>query len=542
MKKHNIVKVVLITLLVFMLLTWILPAAYYSGDFIDQGRLQMGLFDLFNYPVTALSYFGYIAFYVMMVGGFYGILHKIPAYRTFLDKMVARFKGKENLVLTLMMVVLAVITSVCGVQLGLFLFFPMLVSIILLMGYNKMVAALTLVGSTVVGLAGTTYAYGNTSVILSILGLEITYETLSKVIILVLGLVLLVVNVMLYIKKHATEKIVKKESRKEEIVKEEVKPVVKKTTVKKTAKKPEVKKTTKTTKPTAAKSVKTTKKTAKKTTKAFAKLDKVLVVKEKKNPVDTEFVPEVQAGVHKIWPFVVSICLMAVVLVLAFMPWSNGFGSQAFDNATTAVTEFELFGFPLFGKLLGTVNAFGSWTLIDMLAVMFVVVVFLTLVYKIKLDDIFDGFTVGVKKSLPVALLVVLIYTCLVITTYHPFQLVIYKFILGSVTKMNYGTALLSTIAAFLAGVFNVEPLYAFQSVLPYLSGLLADTAAFPTVGVIFQSVYGLAMLVAPTSVVLMAVLSYLGVSYKEWLKTVWKLLVEFLVVLLIVFAILVLL
>ena len=42
MKKHNTFKVVLITLLVLMLLTWILPAAYYSGSYVDQGRVQMG--------------------------------------------------------------------------------------------------------------------------------------------------------------------------------------------------------------------------------------------------------------------------------------------------------------------------------------------------------------------------------------------------------------------------------------------------------------------------------------------------------------------
>ena len=88
MKKHNTVKVVLITLLVFVLLTWILPAAYFSGQYVEQGRVQMGLFDLLNYPLTALSYFGYIAFYIIVVGGFYGVLYKIPAYRTFLDKIV----------------------------------------------------------------------------------------------------------------------------------------------------------------------------------------------------------------------------------------------------------------------------------------------------------------------------------------------------------------------------------------------------------------------------------------------------------------------
>ena len=49
MKKHNTFKIVLGTLLVFAILSWIIPAAYYSGEFVDQGRVQVGLFDLFNY-------------------------------------------------------------------------------------------------------------------------------------------------------------------------------------------------------------------------------------------------------------------------------------------------------------------------------------------------------------------------------------------------------------------------------------------------------------------------------------------------------------
>ena len=88
MKKHNTIKVVLITMLVFLLLSWILPAAYYSGQYVDQGRVQMGLFDLFNYPITAFSYFGYIGLFFILVGGFYGILYKIPAYRIFLERIV----------------------------------------------------------------------------------------------------------------------------------------------------------------------------------------------------------------------------------------------------------------------------------------------------------------------------------------------------------------------------------------------------------------------------------------------------------------------
>ena len=169
MKKHNAVKVVLITLLVVLLLSWILPAAYYSGEYVSEGRVQMGLFDLFNYPLTSLSYFGYIALFFVLVGGFYGVLYKIPAYRTFLDKIVSIFDGKEKLFISIVIILFAVLVSVCGIHYEIFLFFPFIVALIYLMGYDKIVAAMTMVGSIAVGLAGSTYAYNNLNVLISTL-------------------------------------------------------------------------------------------------------------------------------------------------------------------------------------------------------------------------------------------------------------------------------------------------------------------------------------------------------------------------------------
>ena len=173
MKKHNTVKVVLITILVFLLLSWILPAAYYSGQYVDQGRVQMGLYELFNYPLTAISYFGYIGLFIIFVGGFYGILYKIPAYRTFLDKIVAFFEGREKIFLAIVSVLLAFGVSICGLQVAFALFIPFIVALILLMGYDKIVAAMVVVGSMAAGLIGTTYSLTNMNVVLSTLSLDL---------------------------------------------------------------------------------------------------------------------------------------------------------------------------------------------------------------------------------------------------------------------------------------------------------------------------------------------------------------------------------
>ena len=180
MKKHNTIKVVLITMLVFLLLSWILPAAYYSGQYVDQGRVQMGLFDLFNYPLTSISYFGYIGLFFILVGGFYGILYKIPAYRIFLERIVKLFEGKEKIALSIMVAIIALLVSICGIQFGIALFIPFIVALILLMGYDKITAALVTVGGAIAGLIGTTYAANNTGVLTGSLALDTDFELFGR--------------------------------------------------------------------------------------------------------------------------------------------------------------------------------------------------------------------------------------------------------------------------------------------------------------------------------------------------------------------------
>ena len=93
-------------------------------------------------------------------------------------------------------------------------------------------------------------------------------------------------------------------------------------------------------------------------------------------------------------------------------------------------------------------------------------------------------------------------------------------------------------VAALLASVFNVDLIYVSQNVLPYIETVITNTELYPLIGVIFQSIYGLVCLVAPTSFILMGTLCYLNVSYKQWLKHIWKLFLALLAVLAVVFLI----
>ena len=540
MKKHNASKVVLITILVFLLLTWILPAAYYSSEYVDQGRVQMGLFDLFNYPLTSLSYFGYIAFFLILVGGFYGILYKIPAYRSFLDKIVGAFKGHEKWVLCVLTVLVAVLVSICGVQIGIALFIPFIVSLVLLMGYDKIVAAFVTVGSIAAGLIGCTYATANTSLLFGALSVNEKggYPIILRFGVLVVCLAILIVYMLLYIKHHsANVKIEKKTVRKVENKDLEEKVVEEKVEVSKKTNSSAKKSSNSSNKKSKSTGKKSTKKSSSKSrrsdNKAALKEEDIIVVKE--SMMEEDLVPKTDAHNHRVWPFTFTFSLLFILFVLAFIPWS-AFKVTLFDDVTKAVQEFTLFKFPIFTKVLGNVNSFGNWTITDLFLPMAFVVTLLGLIYNLSFKEVYEGFIEGAKKALAPAAIVILLYTVLVLVTYHPFQLVIYKAILGLTKGFNVAT---TTLVAFLAGVFNVDISYSFQSVVPYYTSVVTNVESFKVSAIIFQAMYGLTILVAPTSLTLMATLAYLDIPYSKWLKNAWKFILSVFVVLLIFFIVL---
>lgn len=516
-EKHNALRMLIVTLLYFGLFSWFLPAAEFQSEFATKGFSQIGLFDLLsNYFSTSIQYFGTFALFVLVVGGFYGVLHMIPGYRSLLDKIVSGLEGNEKLFICVVIILTAVITSVCGMQLGLLIFFPLLASIILLLGYDKITVALTLVGSTMVGIMGTTIASTNISYLVQYLaGTEesVSFNTAlgTRTAILLLGIVLLVIATFRYMKKSATVKgSVAAKTTETPVIIKEIKAedkVVKKTT----------KKVTK----------KTTKNGNKKANRAMAVERDVIAGDTAGSNV---LIPKEVSGKHSTLPIVIAFAVIFVIFVLAFIPWSTTLGINWFDTATKNFTEFkdfQLFEFALFGKILGNTNAFGAWAITDIVPLLLLTCLFLGLVYRIKFADLLDGFFRGVKKAIIPAAIVILVYVGLVIVTFHGYQLSIYDSVLGLAHgHYNVLGQILTAIVTMLAGLFNSDPTYVFNAVVPYFTSIFQDAAVYDRVMVLMQSMYGLVQLLAPTSLILVIVLSTLNVSFKEWLKNTWLLLV----------------
>lgn len=463
MKKHNLLKILLLVCLGVALLTWILPVTYFNDGIKTAAREPVGLFDLFGYPYQTLNYFSYLIVFILVVGGFYGVLSKTGAYRNMLDKIVKGFKKKESIFLVLTVTILSVLVSVVGFNITVLFFLPLIVSLILLMGFNKVVAALTIVGSYTVGLIGATYT-NLLSTYSTILTVNYNTEILTKLILLVLGIILLSFNLVAYTKKNKKEKEIQ----------------------------------------------------------------------------DENLVPEKVTTKKAKWPLIVIIDLIIVLMILGFMNWSSAFGIELFEDIHETMKQVALGEnkFFIFDHLLGQVNAFGAWSEVEAISLLLIASLVVGLTYKLKVSDIFVAFKEGAKKFVYPSILMMLIYAVLMMIAIHPVMLTFLKPMLTLTKGFNIAT---SSIAAFVAAGLNGEHYYTVNSIVPYLVELANNKDLNPLVLIVTQSMFGVAQLVLPTGIILVCTLSYLDVSYKTWLKNVWKFLVELLVILFIVFIILML-
>jgi uncharacterized ion transporter superfamily protein YfcC len=460
MKKHNLLKVVLLTLLVVIVAAWFLPVTNVTnGEFVTKDASNAGLFTIGNNFSTAVQYFGSIAIYVLAVGGLYGVLHSIPQYRILLDKIVKCFANKEWLFMVIVGILFAALSSMAGLAIVLIAFFPLVISVILLMGYDKITAVMLTVGSTIAGLIGTVY---NTNAIYgayNVIGEMADTNVLYKLILLVGSLALVILNTILYGNKH----------------------------------------------------------------------------KDKNKNIEATYVPEkVTVKKKHVYPIVIALCVVLVVFTLAFFDWTL-FEVDLFNKMSSFLETPS--GSSITKNLLGAINkvigitaktGFGAWTLGDASVVLLTISWLVSFAYRKKFNDYLSAFGAGVKKAVLPAFLVLLSYTILVSAVNNPVEMSVLKYIVDLKVTNTIGMTLIMCVAAIVYCLFTVESYYGIISASSYIQAV-TTASTVGLVALIWQSMYGITMLIAPTSIALVATLSYLDIPYTKWLKAIWKLALELL-------------
>ena len=265
--------------------------------------------------------------------------------------------------------------------------------------------------------------------------------------------------------------------------------------------------------------------------------------KAEKDEENDMFIGEKVSNKYSVVPLIVILSLVFVFLVLGCTKWET-FGVKAFTKFHTTVTDFKVKlpyvhvtsdgidsgtdKIAIFTKLFGTYQGLGEWRYIEMTIVCLVASLLLGLFYRVK--NKFAAMAEGAKKMLVPALMVMLAYTVIYFAGNQMFYPTIANLILSISKKFSVA---LSAISMVIGSALHVDMLYVANYVVPQINAVKGANAV--VVELLAQSVYGVTMFIAPTSALLVFGLSYLGISYKEWVKKTWKLIVALAVIVLVI-------
>ena len=458
MKKHSLLKILGIILLLIVIVTYCVAGR--SGEIT-----YLGLGDVAVNYIQSFYYFFDTALFVMVVGGFYGILNKTGAYKKLLDKIVSKVKKHSKIFVFGIIALFALISSLTGISIPLFIFVPFVVSIILLLGYDKLVAMVSTIGSILVGFIGGSFVtFRDPNSYYSVyyttfeefVGADKFSNWIFQLVLLILGVALLIFYVNRHI-KNVEKKKVKYD---------------------------------------------------------LSDNSDVLITEVKGNYKDI-----------KTWPLIVIFVLIAILLILGLLPFASLFNLSIFNDFHTWLTGLKIGEFAVFNSIISAnFTAFGEWASLGtytmamiMLAIFAIIIKF---IYHIKFNDLIDDFVSGVKKMVPIAALVTLAYAVLVCSYNNGFTETLINNVTDAVGGFNI---VVDALITMVGSLLHTDLYYAAAGVFTPLISAITDESVYQLLALTFQSFYGLTMLIGPTSILLIICLRYLDIPYTTWIKFIWR-------------------
>lgn len=479
MKKNNLFKILLIVFVFCVFLSWIIPAGVYDNAiFTNSGLKSAGLFDLTLIPLTVFDLALPSILLILIVGGFYGVINKTGVYQNLVSSMVKKLKGKEVKFLIIITISLCLFSSLVGLNIAFFVIIPFISAILLSLGFSNVTVMISTVGSIITGMIGSIYGNDVSYYINSYLGFnnDLNYNTeLYSKIIL---MVIIAFLLIMYLSKRAKMEINQNNKKNED-------------------------------------------------KKDILLLDNDIKTNKSCKPL-----------------FVLILMTFLFILVGSFK-WDSvigmSSGNKPFFDFYQRIMEIKIGDFAIFEKILGTFPAIGYWELPFISVFTLFMTIIIGLVYKVKIDDMVSGFTNGVQKIFKISLYLIganLVFALLFRNGSNENFVVTFIDYFMNIPQ-NFSSIVISITTLITSLFFNnfstlISNIY-FPTVI--LTGSIVNLRFLA--GIIMQTMYGLVMFIAPTSVLLITGLSYFNISYKEWFKNIWKLLLQFVIVIVLVIIIL---
>ncbi|WHZ31190.1 YfcC family protein [Desemzia incerta] len=163
--------VLFLIILVIAILTWFVPAGEYqvdeagnilSGSYQVTEQNPQGLWDVFMAPVKGMigteTTPGAIevSLFIIVVGGFLGVVNRTGALDTGIAQVVKSYKGKEKLLIPILMFIFALGGTTYGMAEETMAFYPLIIPVMVAVGFDTLVAISVVLLGSGVGVLGST--------------------------------------------------------------------------------------------------------------------------------------------------------------------------------------------------------------------------------------------------------------------------------------------------------------------------------------------------------------------------------------------------
>ena len=448
-KEYSLLKIVLIPLLVYLVLTWFIPTGSFSGgDFVKGEVSSLGLYGLFSAPIYSFAVFAQYIILILCVGGFYGVLNKTGAYQSIVDSIS---KKNKTCLLIFSVILFALLSSLFGETMLVFILLPFFISVLCKSGYDKVSSMAATIGSTLIGMVASTS--GNLAIYKNYFNLEPKSFILYNIIMLIILMFLLC---MFIITKD------KKEKSKKEAIK------------------------------------------------------------------DIPLYESVRGNKKSVVPLIIVLVISVLLIVLGGYNWFYSYGVKLFTELHEKITGIELFKVSIFPRIFGNFSEIGYFSNYDISAVLVISSVVISWLYSIKFNEFIDSFKKGAKEMLLPGVYVIFasIVFAQVVTASGNISITISNSILKLFKNFNVFSGVLTGITG---SFFYNDFLYLMNGLYGIVSTY--EVSNMPFILSVFQSTFGVMMFVLPVSVLLIGGLKYLNISYKDWIKYIWKFLLQVFVI-----------
>lgn len=206
-KKNDKIVMLLIFMIAFAVMSWVIDAGdLASGQFASLGKIRAGLYDLLLIVCSALAYKVKDIFYILIVGGCYGVLSQTKGYRKLIDKTAKLIKNKDSIAMLMITLVMGLYVSISSEILTLFCIVPFIISVFLRNKHDKVTAINAGFGGMFIGYLGLSFGTFGLTYLNEATGLGVTEWIFVKWLLFVLAYVLFNIFSVLYMKKHKMEK------------------------------------------------------------------------------------------------------------------------------------------------------------------------------------------------------------------------------------------------------------------------------------------------------------------------------------------------